>query len=154
MAWLAGGLLLWAPDSHGMSFHLGRSTIQSHAEKAFPKQVSGIELANPDVRFEGERELAVLCGRWTHLATRAQGTFCAETRLRWNPEPGTVSLSTARVRKVAFADGMALPQVMLQGLNSVIARQVEGVVVYRASRLVGWVIKDLKVTQDGVRVGL
>lgn len=143
-----------ASSAHAMSFNVSRGTIQAQAEKAFPKQVSGVELTAPDVRFEGAREVAVLCGRWTHLATSAEGTFCAETRLRWNREPGTVSLSAARVRRVSFADGRSLPQVVLQGLNALIARQVEGVVVYTAPKLVGWAVKDLTVTQDGIRVGL
>lgn len=151
---MACAALAAAFPAHAMSFNVNRSTIQAQAEKAFPKQVSGLELAAPDVRFEGERELAVLCGRWTHLATSAAGTFCAETRLRWNREPGTVSLSAARVRRVTFADGRALPQVMLQGLNALIARQVEGVVVYTAPKLLGWAVKDLTVTHDGIRVGL
>jgi hypothetical protein len=56
--------------------------LQAQVEKAFPKTRSGVELSQPDLRLDGEREVVELCGRWLHAATQAGGTFCAESRLR------------------------------------------------------------------------
>jgi hypothetical protein len=41
-----------------------------------------VELSQPDLRLDGEREVVEFCGRWLHAVTPAGGTLCAESRLR------------------------------------------------------------------------
>ena len=132
--------------------NLSRDTLQSQVEKAFPKTRSGVELTAPELQLEGERELVVLCGQWAHAAAKLSGTFCAESRLRWNKEPATVTLAAVQMRSFALGDGRQLPQALLQALNLGLPKWVDGTVVYTASRFVGWTVKDLRVQQDRLRV--
>ncbi len=131
---------------------LGRDTLQSQVEKAFPKTRSGVELTEPELQLEGARELVVLCGRWAHAAAKLGGTFCAESRLQWNKEPATVTLASVQMRSLSLGDGRQLPQALLQALNLGLPRWVDGTVVYTAPRFVGWAVKDLRVQQDRLRV--
>lgn len=131
---------------------LSRDTLQAQVEKAFPKTRSGVELTEPELQLEGAREVAVLCGRWAHAASKLSGAFCAESRLQWNKEPGTVTLTSVQMRSLSLGDGRQLPQALLQALNLGLPRWVDGTVVYTAPRFVGWAVKDLRVQQDRLRV--
>ena len=114
--------------------------------------LSSVELSEPELQLEGERGVAVLCGRWAHVASRLTGTFCAESRLRGNKEPANVTLDGVQMRSLSLSDGRALPQALLQALNLGLPRWVDGTVVYTAPGLVGRVVKDLKVQQDRLRI--
>lgn len=132
--------------------HLSRQTLQAQVEKAFPKTQRGVTLSEPELQLEGAREVAVLCGRWSHGAAQAAGTFCAESRLQWNKEPATVSLAAVQLRSLALADGRQLPPPLLQTLNLAMPRLVDGTMVYTAPSFVGWAVKDLRVQQDRLRI--
>jgi hypothetical protein len=114
--------------------------------------LSSVELFEPELQLEGERGVAVLCGRWAHVTSRLAGTFCAESPLLWNKEPANVTLYGVQMRSLSLSDGRALPQALLQALNLGLPRWVNGTVVYAAPGLVGWAVKDLKVRQDRLRI--
>jgi hypothetical protein len=149
---LAIGLVSAPTPSQAQAIHLSRQTLQAQVEKAFPKSRRGVELSQPELQLEGAREVLQLCGLWSHTATQAAGTFCAESRLQWNKEPATVSLAAVQLRSLALADGRQLPQPMLQALNLAMPRLVDGTVVYTAPSFVGWAVKDLRVQQDRLRI--
>ena len=114
--------------------------------------LSSVELFEPELQLEGERAVAVLCGRWAHATSRLAGAFCAESRLRWNKEPANVTLDGVQIRSLSLGDGRPLPQALLQALNLGLPRWVDGTVVYTAPGFVGWAVKDLKVRQDRLRI--
>ena len=152
--WRAGLLVLSLLPGLGAAqgLHLSRATLQAQVEKGFPKTRSGVELSAPEIQLEGEREVAVLCGRWAHTTSRLAGAFCAESRLRWNKEPANVTLDAVQMRSLTLGDGRQLPQAVLQGLNLGLPRWVDGTVVYTAPGFVGWAVKDLRVQQDRLRI--
>jgi hypothetical protein len=145
-------LALWPGLGTAQGLHLSRATLQAQVEKAFPKTRSGVELSEPELQLEGERAVAVLCGRWAHATSRLAGAFCAESRLRWNKEPANVTLDGVQMRSLSLGDGRPLPQALLQALNLGLPRWVDGTVVYTAPGFVGWAVKDLKVQQDRLRI--
>ena len=114
--------------------------------------LSSVELFEPELQLEGERGVAVLCGRWAHDSSRLTGTFCAESGLRWHKEPANVTLDGVQIRSLSLSDGKALPQAPLQALTLRLPRWVDGTVVHAAQGFVGWAVKDLKVQQDRLRI--
>jgi len=151
------------------SIDISQATIQAQVKQAFPKDwvhpkdasptkvlVAG-KLSEPLVTLEGTTELVVLCGRWaaTTMLRRDRedvGRFCAESRLKWNKEAGTVSLSQARIRSLTLGDDKAVPPTMLAVLNALVPPMLEGVVVYTAPKFIGWAVKDLKVLDGRLRI--
>jgi hypothetical protein len=151
------------------SIDISQATIQAQVEKAFP--VGGVyprdasptrvlvagKLSEPMVTLEGTTELVVLCGRWaaTTKVPRDRedvGRFCAESRLKWSKETGTVSLSQVRIRSLTLGDDRAVPPALLTVLNALVPPMLEGVVVYTAPKMIGWAIKDLKVLDGRLRI--
>lgn len=146
-----GALLLPAP-TQAASIDIGISTLQAQVEKAFPKVKQALTLSDPLLSLEGATEVVVLCGRWEFspkppvaITDRPiPGRFCAESRLQWNPQPGTVSLAAVRMRSLALGDGPPLPAPVLKIVNAILPEHLEGVVVYTAPKFIGWAIKNLR----------
>lgn len=146
------GLSAWVAPCHALSIDVAVSTLQSQAEKAFPKTKNSLTLSEPMLALEGATEVVVLCGRWDYApkllgATVERGLggkFCAESRLQWNAEPGTVALSAVRVRSLTLGDAQPLPGPLLAVVNAVLPGQLEGVVVYTAPKWLGWAVKNLR----------
>lgn len=162
------------------SIDISQAIIQARVEKAFPKEVAypkGIgplraaveaKLSAPQITLEGATELVVLCGRWA-LTIKASaypkdldmnsqtvredgGRFCAESRLKWNKETGTVTVTQVRIRRFTLGDEKAVPPPLLTVLNALVPPELEGVVVYTAPKFIGWAIKDLKVLDGRLRI--
>ena len=137
---------------HAASVAIGVGTLQTQVEKAFPKTKSSLTLSDPILALEGSTEVVVLCGRWDFApkmlvaaSERALGgKFCAESRLQWNPQPGTVALSAVRLRSLTVGDGQPLPAPALKIVNAILPEHLEGVVVYTAPKFIGWAIKNLR----------
>lgn len=145
-----------ATVSHSATIDIGVSTLQAQVEKAFPKAKQPLTLSEPTLSLEGATEVVVLCGRWD-LSPKAAvliadrpllGRFCAESRLQWNPQPATVSLTAVRVRSLGLGDGPSLPPSALRLINAILPEHLEGVVVYTAPKFIGWAVKNLR-PQDG-----
>lgn len=149
---MAVGLVLLPGRAHPASIDIGVSTLQAQVEKAFPKVKKALTLSEPILSLEGTTEVVVLCGRWEYLPKAPvaltdrsiPGRFCAESRLQWNPQPGTVSLAAVRVRSLALGDGPPLPAPILRIVNAILPEHLEGVVVYTAPKFIGWAVKNLR----------
>ena len=151
------------------SIDISQATIQAQVEKAFPKEgayprdappakaLGTAKFSEPLVTLEGSTELVVLCGRWA-AATKVPrywegvGRFCAESRLKWNKEAGSVSLSQVRIRSLTLGDDRAVPPALLTVLNALVPPMIEGVVVYTAPKMIGRAIKDMKILDGRLRI--
>lgn len=154
------GLLCGPTLSHAASIDIGVATLQTQVEKAFPKTKSALTLSDPVLGLEGTTEVVVLCGRWDFApkmlvaaSERALGgKFCAESRLQWNPQPGTVALSAVRLRSLTVGEGQPLPPPAMKIVNAILPEHLEGVVVYTAPKFIGWAIKNLRPMDSRLQV--
>jgi hypothetical protein len=142
------------------SIDVSQSTVQAQVAKSFPKEKAGVEISQPVITLEGTTSVAVLCGRWRYqpkvlerVTDRApEGRFCAESGLKWDRNTATVSLTSVRIRSVTLGADQAVPPVVLKVLNATLPSLLEGLVVYNAPKLVGKVVKDLRVLEGMLRV--
>jgi hypothetical protein len=72
--------------------------------------------------------------------------------LKWDRNTATVSLTSVRIRSVTLGADQAVPPVVLKVLNATLPSLLEGLVVYNAPKLVGKVVKDLRVLEGLLRV--
>jgi len=142
------------------SIDVSQSTVQAQVAKAFPKEKAGIEISQPVITLEGTTSVAVLCGRWQYqpkvlerVTDRSpEGRFCAESGLKWDRDAAAVSLTSVRIRSLTLGTDQAVPPVVLKVLNATLPSLLEGVVVYNAPKLIGKVVKTLRVLEGLLRV--
>ena len=142
------------------SIDVSQSTVQAQVAKAFPKEKAGVEISQPVITLEGTTSVVVLCGRWRYQPRALErvtdlspeGRFCADSGLKWDRNTATVSLTSVRIRSVTLGADQAVPPVVLKVLNATLPSLLEGLVVYNAPKLVGKVVKDLRVLEGLLRV--